>query len=246
MARSNGTNGAATKTRRATTSRIPKEIAGSQKKKGKTKELVITAPQFCTATFVLQGTAPYVQHKFGKKAQAQMHADQAAGSQKKKGKKRKAKDFEKCYEEAMHKSQEGWHGIPATAFRNAMIDACRLAGFHMTHAKCSVFIVADGFDPDGGTPLVKITKGKPHYTEMPVRLSGTTTDLRVRPMWDEWEAELRITWDGDQFSEEDVVNLLLRAGWQIGVGEGRPFSKNSAGMGWGTFTIKAGSKPSPR
>lgn len=209
------------------------------KKTSTEKELVITAPKFRSAVFTISGTAPYVQHKFSQKAREEMHAAQAAGPQGKKGKKREAKDFKKCYQQAMHKAAAGWHGIPAPAFRNAMIDACRMAGFKMTHAKCSIFIEANGFDPDGGTPLVKITKGKPRYTEMAVRNESGVADLRARPMWDEgWEANLKLTWDGDQFSETDVANLLLRAGMQIGVGEGRPFSKKSAGMGWGTFTLK--------
>jgi hypothetical protein len=56
-------------------------------------------------------------------------------------------------------------------------------------------------------------------------------------MWRTWRVELRITFDADQFTEIDVVNLMNRAGLQVGVGEGRPFSKKSAGMGYGTFKI---------
>jgi hypothetical protein len=31
---------------------------------------------------------------------------------------------------------------------------------------------------------------------------------------------------------------MHRVGAQVGIGEGRPDSKNSTGMGWGTFEIK--------
>lgn len=34
-----------------------------------------------------------------------------------------------------------------------------------------------------------------------------------------------------------MVNLLSRAGLQVGIGEGRPDSKKSAGMGYGLFTV---------
>mgnify|MGYP001580518047 FL=1 len=58
-------------------------------------------------------------------------------------------------------------------------------------------------------------------------------------MWREgWEARVRIRYDGDQFSLADVSNLLARAGLQVGVGEGRADSKNSAGIGWGFFAMK--------
>jgi len=109
----------------------------------------------------------------------------------------------------------------------------------MTHAKLSVFIEADGFDVDDGTPLVKITKGQPIYHEAAVRNDSGVCDIRARPMWREgWEAKVRIRYDADQFSLIDVSNLLGRAGMQVGLGEGRPDSKNSAGMGWGLFILK--------
>jgi hypothetical protein len=47
-----------------------------------------------------------------------------------------------------------------------------------------------------------------------------------------------VRFDADQFTLRDIANLLLRAGMQVGVGEGRPDSKKSCGMGWGTFEIK--------
>jgi len=57
-------------------------------------------------------------------------------------------------------------------------------------------------------------------------------------MWDEgWEAQVRVRYDADQFTLEDLANLLARVGVQVGLGEGRPDSKSSAGMGWGTFMI---------
>jgi len=113
-----------------------------------------------------------------------------------------------------------------------------MVGFKMTHARCSVFVVADGFDADDATPLVRITKGEPQYLELAVRLETGVCDIRPRPMWEPgWEANVRIRFDADQFSVSDVANLLLRAGAQIGVGEGRPFSKNSKGMGWGMFRL---------
>lgn len=204
----------------------------------KATQLSIEPPNFGTATFLVTGTSPYVQNRFGHKAREQMHAAQEAGSQRNKEKgKRAAKDFKAGYEDAQHKTQEGWCGIPAPSFRNAMISACRLCGFTMTHAKLAVFAEADGFGTDG-TPLVKITKGKPEYYEAPVRNASGVCDLRARPMWREgWQAILRIKYDADLFRPEDVANLLERAGQQVGIGEGRADSKKSCGVGFGSFTV---------
>jgi len=109
----------------------------------------------------------------------------------------------------------------------------------MTVAKLSVFIVQDGIDADDGTPLVRILGDEPELNEMMVRNATGVADIRIRPMWREWGAVLSLRFDAQQFNEQDVVNLVYRAGAQVGVGEGRPDSKSSAGLGFGTFTIRS-------
>ena len=201
------------------------------------ERITIAPPNFQVAEFRIVGTAPYVQNKFSKKAQDQIRATQEAGSTARSGKKREAKDFQACYESAKHKTKEGWCGIPAPAFRNAMVDACKTAGFHMTKARLAVFVLPDGFDAEDGTPLVKITKGAPKYHQSWVRNETGVVDLRARAMWDEgWEARVRVRFDADMFTKTDVAALLMRAGQQVGVGEGRPGGK-TCGMGWGLFDL---------
>ena len=205
---------------------------------GSARQLVIQPPKMQTVQLRINGTAPYVQHAFSQKARNTMIETQMLGEQSRKGRKRDPKNFDAVYEGAMHKSVQGWWGIPAPAFRNAMISACRMSGFKMTIGKLSIFVVADGFDAIDGTPLVKITKGAPVRHIAPARNAGGTTDIRCRPMWREgWEATVTIRFDLDQFSIADVVNLFSRAGMQVGVGEGRPDSPKSAGLGWGLWEI---------
>jgi hypothetical protein len=202
---------------------------------GKDIKVTIPPPNFQTASITVRGIAPYVQHNFSKKARTAMEEKQRAGSQATKGRKRAPRNFEEDYKEAMHISTQGWPGVPASAFRNAMISACRLVGFRMTVAKLSLFIVADGRDTDG-TPLVRI-EGEPRLHEGYARNETGVVDLRWRPMWDEWSVTLRVRWDADLFSATDIVNLLARAGEQVGIGEGRPDSPNSYGVGWGQFEV---------
>jgi len=209
----------------------------TEAKKGDT--LVIAPARLLTMEIPIIGVAPYVQNKFSHKAAQQMLETQMAGSQAKKGKKREARDVDGEYEGAKHVMLDGTYGIPAPAFRSAMISACRLVGFQMTKAKLSVFIEPDGFDRDDGTPLVTLT-GEPEMHQSHVRLESGVASIAIRPMWREWSAKVRIKFDLDQFSEQDVVNLLSRAGQQVGIGEGRPDSKKSHGMGWGLFKIVTG------
>lgn len=203
----------------------------------------VTAPNFKTVVFDITGTAPYVQLKFGEKARNQMRATQAAGSTAKKGTKREAKDFDALFVCAQHLSREGWNGIPASAFRHAMVEACTLVDFHKTKAKKAVFVEADGYDKDDQQPLIRLLGKKPRHVEHTMPNANGKVDIRVRAMFDEgWTAKLRISFDADLFTLTDVTNLLMRAGMQVGVGEGRPSSKNSIGMGWGTFRIEGGGK----
>ena len=195
-------------------------------------EIKISAPNIREAKFIIRGTAPLVVHKFSAKAKAMIRQKQEAGSLANKGKSKSAKDFEEVFQGARQISTEGRDGIPAAAFRAGIISACRLVGFKMTLAKLSIFVAADGFDKTEGTPLVRILS-----PEEPVRLATGVCDISVQPMWRYWGAELRIQYDADQFTADDVRNLLARVGAQVGVCEGRPDSKSSAGCGWGTFKL---------
>lgn len=198
----------------------------------------ISAPNFQQAEFRITGTAPYVQARFGAKAKNMMREKQVAGQQARKGKAKEARDFDQNYHDALYQSEEGWHGFPASSIRNAAISACRLVGFKMTLAKLSLFAEADGVDIIDGTPLIRL-EGEPEPIEHAVRNATGVADLRVRAMWRKWSATIRLRYDADQFSASDVANLLARVGMQVGIGEGRPDSRMSAGMGWGLFEVKS-------
>ncbi len=203
----------------------------------KPEAVVIPRPKMKTAAFDIAGTAPLVMCRFSAKAAEQMIAQQQSGEQKRKGGKREPRNFEQMYQDAQHFSTEGWVGIPAAAFRKGMISACRVVGFKMTQAKLCVFVEADGFDKVDGTALVRLTRGKAEKHMMPGRNADGGVDIRCRAMFREWAATVRVTYDADQFSLTDVASLLMRVGLQVGVGEGRHDSRNSAGMGWGTFQL---------
>lgn len=199
----------------------------------------ISAPRFAVITVPIKNASgsPLVVCAFSQKARQMMKDAQEAGSVgRSKKRNREAKDFNAAYEGARRMSKDGWDGVCASAFRNACISACRLVGFKMTLGKLSVFIEADGVDANDGQPLVRVN-GEPQPFESLVRLATGTSDIRVRPRFDEWSATLRVRFDRDQFSDEDIINLLVRAGTQVGIGEGRPDSRESYGQGWGLFEI---------
>jgi hypothetical protein len=202
-------------------------------------KIMIKPPRIATAKIKIKGTAPYLQNKFSSENKQKMEAKQKEGSSQARTRRAKPpKDFQKIYESSMHVSQEGWHGIPASGLRQAMIDACRLTEMDMIRAKMCLRIVADGLDRENLEPLVRITKGAPEMHIDRVKIGINQTDLAVRALFREWEATITVQWDDDIFKATDIVNLIARAGWQVGVGAGRPLSKNSGGTGKGTFEVE--------
>lgn len=201
-----------------------------------TRPAIIQPINLKTATVRIEGTSFYVCNNFGKEGREQMLAKHVSGKTGGRTKK-PPKNVEKDAYESGHWTEDGKLGIPCGAFRNAMIDACRGAGFKMTLAKMAIEAESDGYDSLDGTPLVLI-KGKHQAVVAPTRNATGVIDLRSRThVSPGWTVDLRITWDDDMFSLDDVVNLLDRAGRQIGVGAGRKFSKMSAGCGWGSFKV---------
>jgi len=196
----------------------------------KRETVQITAPKIHTAEFKIIGTAPYIQLRFSEKAINAMREKHEAGSQANKKKAKEARDFHQDFLQAQHMSDDKkpWNGIPASAFRNGMISACRLVGFKMTLAKLSVVVLPVGIDKVDGVPESHL---------MHARNATGVCDLRVRAKFWPWSATVRVQYDADQFTATDAANLMTRVGAQVGIGEGRPDSKMSAGMGWGTFKL---------
>src|SRR3990172_2927632 len=179
---------------------------GPQMVKGDTeRQVVIRPPQFETGEFKLEGTAPLVVHRFANKAK--MMEAQAAGQQARSKRTREPKDFDATFKAACHVSEEGWYGINAAGFRLALIDACRLCGFKMTIAKCSIFVISDGIGTDG-TPLVRIDGPAPERFDAPARNDNGSIDIRSRPMWRKWGVHLKLRWDASQFSVVDEATRL--------------------------------------
>lgn len=199
--------------------------------------VAIQPPDFRVIELRIEGTAPLVINRFSAKAIEMMRATQEAGSTAKSRKTREPKDFDALYENAKHVAEDGWEGIHAAAFRNGAISACRACAFKMTHAKLAFSVYADGYDRVDGAPLVRLTHGEAEQYVAPTRNATGVVDLRCRPMYRQWGANLRIRYDAGMLTAADVTNLIMRVGLQVGIGEGRPDSKQSAGLGFGTFEI---------
>jgi len=204
------------------------------------EKVSISPPNFKYATVEVKGTAPFMSNAMSSAARAKMREGQEQGSANRSMKRRKdPKDFEAQFKGSLHISSAGWYGVPCSAFRGAMIEACKTVGFPMTRAKLFLFVVAEGRDESTGEGLVQI-HGEPVRDERIGKLATGVSDILTRARFDEWSARVTIKWDGDAFQSADIVNLLSRAGQHVGIGAGRPGSSNSAGIGMGTFEVIQG------
>ena len=211
------------------------ELGGNSQLK---RVVTIKPPNFQVALFTIKGLAPLVIHRFSAKLKEQMRTKMEQGKSASSKRHREPKATDELFEEARYTSRQGWDGFHAAAIRNAAISACRLVGFKMTLAKLSIFCEADGVDAkEPQIPLVRIY-GEPVKQEDMARVETGQPYVTVRAAYHDWSAKVRIRFDADQFSLEDVTNLLARVGSQVGIGEGRPDSPNSAGMGWGLFEVE--------
>jgi hypothetical protein len=203
-------------------------------------QVTITAPNFQHAVFRIIGTAPLVVCRFSSDAKASISATHSEGTTASSKKKRKKIEPVEQFKAARYYHESGWEGFQASAIRNAMISACRIVEFKMTIAKLCVFCEPDGYDMhEPQIPLVRII-GKPTLQTDHVRNKNSGQfSVSTRAAYHNWQADVRLKWDGDRFTLADVANLLSRVGQQVGIGCGRPDSKESAGMGWGLFTVAA-------
>lgn len=190
-------------------------------------------------TFLITGTCPYVQLKFSAKSREKLAADMQAGERAKLHKRKEPRDFKQDYENAVHRMHpNGEFGIPAMAIKGAMVSAAKLCGLPMTRAKILFNVVEDGYDMESGDPLVRII-GEPQEYLAHVRNATGVVDLRMRALFKNWSAKVTIRYDRSCMGSEDVYHLLYRAGAQVGIGEGRPDSRKSCGLGMGKFNTVA-------
>lgn len=136
-----------------------------------------------------------------------------------------------------------YFGIPAVAFKSAMIRASSSMGFKMVEVKTNFFI--KGISGHWtGRDLVPIEKcGKIVMRRDPKALRSGGMDLRYRFEIREWKTTLRVTYNknakltGGKLSGDVMMTIAHKAGF-AGVGDERPSTKTAAGMEMGIFNVE--------
>jgi hypothetical protein len=196
---------------------------------GTTPEAISLKPLEKETYYVpIRGLAPVIPHKWSEKSLRLMREKQPGSRVKAK---HDPKDPVEEAEAATYLLPDGRPGMPATAFKAAMVGAVRhFEGITMVAAKQLLFVEGEGPDQ-----LVAID-GERTLREDTPRNSGGTADLRYRYSYWPWTAVLPITFIPSVIDLQSVITLL-NAGGLGGVGDWRPSAPKSATGTFGRFEV---------
>jgi hypothetical protein len=178
------------------------------------------------------GTTPLIPHRWSQKAIAMMQVKQSQPGVRAK---REAKDpeqeaYDSCYW-LKDEAGEDVPAMPATAFKAAMVGACRFfEGLTMTAAKQIFYVVGEGPDQ-----LVRISGDMTMRTDTPRNATGVA-DLRYRNAFFPWSTTLTVRFLPGILTPDSVIALLDAAG-RGGVGDWRPSAPRSATGTYGQWTV---------
>ena len=163
----------------------------------------------------IKGTSPLIQHQWSQKAKEMIRSKQAG----KKTKDREVRDPQREGEEAAYRTADGKYGIPVAALKAAIVEAAHKdIGFEKTLVKKAVFILCE--DPNA---ILEMECEQPTVKEDAVRVGGGSADLRYRPYFSPgWTVEATFEIDAELLTTSDLVALLDRAGFGVGLCEMRP------------------------
>jgi len=165
-------------------------------------------------TIGIRGTSPIIQHQWSEKAKRQLRM--TATERRKQPKVARDPDAEATA--AAYTTADGAFGIPLLAFKSALISAAHKdIGLEKTLVRKSLFI----HDVDG-SGVVPMECEDPIIREDMVRVGVGSADMRYRPEFRNWRAKITMEVDIEKLDEKNIVNLVNRAGFGVGICEWRP------------------------
>lgn len=158
-------------------------------------------------------------NRWSEKAREEMRAKQQHLAREKRG----AKDPKADFQAAKYLDADGNDVVLGQFFKNAIVSAARFAkNVKMTELRGALFV------EDMEIPL-KFSKCV--MREDSVRVANGAADLRYRPEYHDWSVLLRISFMKSMLSTDQVVDLVRRAGFGVGICEWRP-EKNGPHGRW--------------
>jgi hypothetical protein len=172
----------------------------------------------------IKGTSPLLVNRFPETAIDAIEAAQTGTARTKKAPRNPDKEFQNT----RYLDHNGRDCLPAVAFKESMVRAVSyIDGMPMTEARGAFFVDGD---------LIPLRCSEPYLHRSRVVLNRKTTSIAYRACYEEWEADLSISYQENVITVEQIINILELAGFAVGVGAWRPACKGQ----FGRFEIKKG------
>lgn len=207
----------------------------------KTEVIEIRPIEIKKVTVRVVGDTPLIMHAWSEKAKRMMlEAQMGIAKGKKKEVKNPADDFIRSmywltpmpedgtmesFEEAIANGAR--FGFPVTAFKQAAISAA----YRMGWAKDKMSMRGAFYIDSDENGMIEIHSDTPEMREDMVKVGMGTADIRYRGEFNNWYADLTISYNANgQYSLENIVNIINAGGYVCGVGEWRPERDGQYGM----------------
>jgi hypothetical protein len=150
------------------------------------------------------------------------------------GKQKKAIKPEEEFVKAKHFARLGkeiFEAFPAYGFKRAALRGAKSAGLVMKDTAGTFHVLGD----DDTQNYVRINGESQPLKDMPKNRMGQRV-IKYKAFYPEWRADLRIMFDSNAMSLDDLYTILHLGGFICGVGNKRPGSEHSGRFG--TFDVK--------
>ena len=208
-----------------------KPIKKDETKKEETKKVVkkieLMPLNIKTITINIIGKTPLLMDKMPQETLNNILAKQTGLSN---TNKKKVRDTSNETSNAIHKTSMGKIGYPASAFKKAMIDATSRVGDKF-FSKGLVMGAIRIINSVEGLVLLK-------YSKQSVLEHNVGSNVKFTPMFQDWSCELKIQFDANNITAEDILTLVNYAGFYVGIGSWRPKCRDGGSGEFGQFEIK--------
>lgn len=179
------------------------------------------------------GTSPLLTHRMGDdQIQAMEEKKQGVVTKATRDKKNPAKLFENSqYKNSpLNNYKNGAHLMPSISIKKAMVNSARSIQdkkLPMTFLRGAFYVVGPFFEI--------VTPNEPKMYSHLGLTKSKTLDQRYMAMYDPWKANLRIRYDPDLLTDQQILLLIRKAGRHVGIGALR--IETEGGKDFGLFDI---------
>lgn len=201
------------------------EQKNMKKPKETKKEIRLAEIRVAEITVPIVGKTPLLMDRFPPKTRDAILAKQTGVS---KTATKTPRKIEEETREAVHMTRSKKVGFPAEGFKRGMMECTSYVGDKFFSKKLIMGIQIVNTE-DG---LVPIKWKKQDVLEHNI---GHTT--KFSPRFHDWTCELKIRYDANNLSPQDILTLLNYAGFYVGVGAWRPKGKDGGSGNFGMYAV---------